>query len=58
MTTTESGKQFTTDPLLKDAKAWKQLLRAYTEMWNLQMDYYKTDLKVKEVRRGGRGGGG
>ena len=58
MTTTESGAQFTTDPLLKDAKAWQQLLRAYTEMWKLQMDYYKTDLKVKEVRRGRRGGGG
>ena len=58
MTTTESGAQFTTDPLLKDAKVWKQLLRAYTEMWKLQIDFYRDELKVKEVRSGGRGGEG
>ena len=58
MTTTESGAQFTTDPLLKDAKAWKPLLRAYTAMWKHQIDYYRDELKVKEVRSGGRGGGG
>lgn len=41
MTTTASGAQFSTDPLLKDEKNWNLLLTAYTEMWRHQMRYSK-----------------
>ena len=49
MTTTASGAQFSTDPLLKDEKNWNLLLTAYTEMWRHQMRYFKDHLGVKEV---------
>ena len=50
MTTTASGAQFGTEPLLKDDKNWNLLLTAYTKMWRHQMRYFKNHLGVKEVK--------
>tara|TARA_B100000795_G_scaffold135036_1_gene100844 strand:+ start:151 stop:300 length:150 start_codon:yes stop_codon:yes gene_type:complete len=45
---TESGGQFSTDPLLKD-KRWPALLRSYEKMWGLQYKFFFAKLGVKEV---------
>ena len=47
-TMTESGGQFSTDPLLKD-KRWPALLRSYEKMWGLQYKFFFAKLGVKEV---------
>jgi hypothetical protein len=52
MTTTVSGAQFSTEPLLKDEKSWSLLLAAYTVLWGHQMTFFKQHLNVKEVLRG------